>query len=347
MKKYKWIVVCVITALLFFALIGCSPQAEDTNKEELKDEQKELAYPDPNRAIEHIIPWSAGGGTDTAMRGFMKYAEKYVGTEIYNKNITGAQSALGVFNLMMARPDGYTIGTLTWDSVITAPYYGLVENYNLDKLEIICSVTVHPTSLVVRKDAPWKDLKEFIEDAKSRPGEIKVANVGTGGVWHLPMLDAERKMGIKLRHIAYPKGAGPQREALLSGEVDAACMSIAAAVPALKSGDARILAVMSEEREKSIPDAPTFKEMGYDVVWGSFRVVAVPAGTPKEIIEHLEKAFEKTMNDKEFQAWAKKTALGQKWMGREKVNLFLENTQKSAFQLMDELVKAGVLEPPK
>ncbi len=339
--RYCRMVACL--ALVFvLALAACvTPSTEEES-----EAAREAGYPEAGRPIEHIIPWSAGGGTDVAMRGFMKHAEKYVGTKIYNKNITGSQSALGVFTLMQARPDGYTIGTLTWDSVVTAPYYGLVEGYDLSKLEIICMVTNHPTALVVRADAPWKDLAEFVEYAKAHPNEVSVANVGTGGVWHLPMLDAERKMGIHLRHVAYPEGAGPQREALLAGEVDAACMSIAAALPALKAGDARVLAVMAEERDPMVPEAPTFREYGYDVVWGSFRLIAVPAGTPEEVISYLEAAFEKTFKDEEFQAWANKTALGQRWMGRENVKAFIQRIQSEAFSLMDELVEQGVLEPP-
>jgi len=302
----------------------------------------------PVKDIRHIIPWSAGGGTDTAMRGFMHYAEKYLPVvkkpvAIYSENVTGAQSGIGVFELMRSRPDGYTIGTLTWDSVITVPYYNLVPGYDLEKLEFICTVTVHPTSLVVRQDAPWQSLEDFIRDAKKRPGEISVSNVGIGGVWHLPALDMERKLGIELRHIPYPKGAGPQREALIAGETDAASISLAAALPALKAGQARVLAIMAEERDPLVPEAPTFKELGYEVVWGSFRVVAVPRETPEERVKILEKTFEEAFQDEKFQEWAEKAGLGAVWKNREQTKRFVSTMQQAAFKLIDELVKAGIL----
>jgi len=302
----------------------------------------------PVNDVRHIIPWSAGGGTDAAMRGFVHYTENYLPVvkkpvAIYSENLTGAQSGIGVFELMNSRPDGYTIGTLTWDSVITVPYYDLVPGYDLEKLEFVCTATVHATSLVVRQDAPWQTLDEFIEDAKSRPGKISISNVGVGGVWHLPALDMERKLGIELKHIPYPKGAGPQREALISGETDAASISLAAALPALKAEQGRVLAIMASERDPLIPDVPTFKELGYEVEWGSFRIIAVPKGVPEEIVEILEKAFEEGFHDERFQEWAEKTGLGATWKNREETKKFMTSMKETAFKLVDELIEAGVL----
>jgi len=299
------------------------------------------AYPEKN--IINIIPWSAGGGTDAAMRGFMHHAEKQLNVTIVNQNVTGAQSGVGVFKLMNSRPDGYTIGILTWDSVITVPYYDLVPGYDLDKLDFICTVTVHPTALVVRNDSPWDNLEDFISDAKDRPGEISISNVGTGGVWHLPALDLADKLGIEVRHVPYPKGAGPQREALLSGETDSASISLAAALPSLKAGKVRILAVMAEEREESLPNVPTFKELGYNVVWGSFRLVAVPKEVPEEIKTTLGRAFKSAFEDEEFVEWAKDIGLGAFWNNREKTKEFIGNIQKKAFNLIDELIEKGLL----
>lgn len=299
------------------------------------------AYPEKN--ITNIIPWSAGGGTDAAARGVMHYAEKHLNVTVVNENITGAQSGIGILRLMISRPDGYTIGLLTWDSVITVPYYELVPGYDLDKLDFICTLTEHSTALVVRNDSPWDNLEEFISDAKNRPGQISISNVGTGGVWHLPALDLADKLGIEVKHIPYPEGAGPQREALLSGETDSASISIAGVLPSLEAGEVRILAVMSEERDELLPNVPTFKELGYDVVWGSFRVIAVPKEVPEEIKDTLEGAFRAVFDDEEFVDWAAKTGLGAVWRNREDTNKYLRNIQKTAFELIDDLIEKGLL----
>ena len=306
-----------------------------------------LAADYPQKDIMNIIPWSAGGGTDSATRTFMHYAEKNLGGKIFNKNITGAQSGVGILSLMTSPPDGYTIGTLTWDSVVTVPYYKLVPGYSLDKLSFLCTFTLHPTALVVKSDSPFKTLEDFIAAAKKEPNKYTISNVGTGGVWHLPALDMAEKVGIKVRHVPYPKGSGPQREALLSGETDAASMSVAAAFPAIKGGKARVLAVMSPKRDSMIPDVPTFKEKGFDVVWGSFRMVAIPKKAPQKAKKALEAAFAKVFKDKKFQEHAQKTGMGAVWMDSGQTEKFVKSIQTNAFNLIGDLIKKGLLKPKK
>lgn len=297
----------------------------------------------PKRDLMHIIPWSAGGGTDAAMRSFMHHAEKYLGVGINNQNIKGAQSGVGVLQLMNSRPDGYTIGTMTWDSVITVPYYDLVPGYDTGKLSYLGTVTMHATILVVRADAPWNSLAELVADAKENPGKYTVSNVGTGGVWHLPALDMADKTGINVRHVPYPGGAGPQREALLSGEIDMAVTSVSSALPSVKAGKLRILAVMADKREAAIPDVPTFKESGYDVVWGSFRIVAVPKDAPQDAKDAIETAFAATFKDPEFIKLAEKTGMGAIWLDAEETAVFIGNMQIKAFTMIDDLTAKGLL----
>ncbi|MFN3273635.1 MAG: tripartite tricarboxylate transporter substrate binding protein [Paracoccus sp. (in: a-proteobacteria)] len=298
----------------------------------------------PQRDIMHIMPWAAGGGTDTVMRSFLNFAEAPLGVGINTQNIPGAQSGVGTMRLMRARPDGYTIGSLTWDSVITVPQFDLVPGYHTENLAYIGSVTVHPTALVVRADSDWTTLDEFVEAARAAPGQLTISNVGSGGVWHLPALDFADVAGIEVRHVPYPDGSGSQREALLSGETDAASLSVSAAYPAIQSGDLRVLGVMAEERSADVPDVPTFQEAGYDVIWGSFRLLAAPAGTPDEDIATLARAFETVFENPEFQALAEKTAMGPLWMGPEETAAYVARAQERAFGLIESLVEQGLLE---
>ncbi len=298
----------------------------------------------PQRDIMHIMPWGAGGGTDTVMRSFLNFAEEPLGVGINTQNIDGAQSGVGTMRLMRSRPDGYTIGSLTWDSVITVPKFDLVPGYDTESLAFIGSVTVHPTALVVRADSPWTTLEEFVDAAKEAPGTLTISNVGTGGVWHLPALDFADAADIEVRHVPYPDGSGSQREALLSGETDAASLSVSAAYPAIASGDLRVLGVMAEDRSPDVPDVPTFKEAGFDVVWGSFRLLAAPAGTSEDQIATLAAAFEQVFENPEFQALAEKTAMGPEWMGPEETTEYVARSQERAFALIDSLVEQGLLE---
>lgn len=298
----------------------------------------------PSKDLTHIMPWSAGGGTDTVMRTFMNFAEDTLGVGINTQNVTGAQSGVGTLRLMKARPDGYTIGSLTWDSVITVPYYGLVPGYDTDQLTYLGSVTVHPTVLAVNADSPYETLEDFITAAKEDPGELSISNVGSGGVWHLPALDLADATGIEVNHVPYPDGSGPQREALLSGETDAASLSASAVYSAVQSGQARVLAVMGTERSEFLPEVPTMQELGYDVVWGSFRLIAAPKGIDAEKREILEQAFAEVFEMPEFQARAEETAMGAVWMDGEETTAYVQASQQKAFSLIDNLVEQGILE---
>ena len=332
MNEKKLVAVVAISLLGILLMVGAVPGEE---------------Y--PVKDIRHIIPWSAGGGTDTAMRGFVHYAEKYLPVvkkpvAIYSENLTGAQSGIGVLELMKSKPDGYTVGTLTWDSVITVPYYDLVPGYDLEKLEFICTVTVHATSLVVGQDAPWQTLDEFIADAKKRPGEIKAAVDGIGGGSHLGYLKWEEAAGIELKYIPYPGGAGGQIEALLSGEVDVVgSTGFGDYFPILDSGDARGLAIFAPARLPKNPDVPTMTELGYDVVHGSFVIVAAPAGTPEEVVKILERAFYKAHHSAEFRDWLAKVGVEASWLDSEATTKWALEFQQGEFALIKMLEEQGLL----
>lgn len=297
----------------------------------------------PAKDITHIMPWSAGGGTDTVMRTFLHYTEAPLGVAVRTINATGAQSGVGTFKLMNSRPDGYTIGTLTWDSMITVPYRKLVPGYDMDKLAYIANITLYPTVLAVSAKTPWKTLADFVKDAKANPGKFKVSNSGTSGIWHLHALDMSEKLGVEVNHIPFPKGSAPQREALLSGENEAASVSYATVSSAVEAGQVRVLAVMAEGRDPSFPDVPTFKELGYDVVWGGMRVIAVPADTPKDIQEKLTAKLKVAFDNPEFQEKAKSTGMNAYWMDGPTAKAFVEKTRTRATAMLDKLAAQGLL----
>jgi len=297
----------------------------------------------PKKDITHIMPWSAGGGTDTVMRTFLHYAEEPLGVGIRTQNITGAQSGVGTLKVMKSRPDGYTIGSLTWDSMITVPYFDLVPGYDMDELSYLANITLYPTVLAVGADTGWETLEDFVTAAKADPGKYKISNSGTSGIWHLHALDMADKLGIALTDVPFPNGSAEQREALLSGENEAASVSYATVSSAVDAGQVRILAVMADERDPSIPDAPTFKELGYDVVWGGMRVLAVPAATPQDVKDTLTAAFKAAFDDPEFQAKALETGMNAFWMDGPTAEVALAKTRARATAMLDKLKAEGKL----
>ncbi len=290
-------------------------------------------YPAPGRDVRHIIPWGAGGATDTAMRGFIQYFEKHLGASVVTENIPGGLSAVGLLRLKMARPDGYTIGTLTYD-VLSLSAQGLApiawEDY-----EPIGMVTEHPSALIVRAER-FATLEAFRE-AAGAGAKLKVGNVGTAGIWHQHAAAMESALGVSLLHIPYEAGSGAQLAALLGGEVDATVASLPASLPYVREGTLRVLAIMSEERDALVPEVPTFREKGFDIVYGGFRMLAVPKRTPDDVRRKLEAALRAAWNDRAFQAWADKAVIGARFRDADATRIYLRATAAKVEALMKAL----------
>jgi tripartite-type tricarboxylate transporter receptor subunit TctC len=292
-----------------------------------------LAAEFPERRIRHIVPWGAGGATDAAMRGYMRYMEEALGVPVVTENVPGGLSAVGLLRLKTARPDGYTIGTLTYD-VLTLELQGLAPIAWRD-FDLVGMVTEHPSALIVQS-ARFGSLAAFHERA-SRGPNLKVGNVGIGGIWHQHAAAMERTLDVELTHVPYEAGSGAQLAALLGGEVDANVASLPASLPYVRDGTLRVLAVMADERDVFVPDVPTFRELGFDVQFSGFRVVAVPKGTPQAVRDTLERAMQTAFDNAEFQSWADKTALGAKWLGSKETEAYLAEMADRVGSLMRAL----------
>lgn len=295
-------------------------------------------YPQAGRELRHIIPWGAGGATDIAMRGFARHLESHLGIPVVTENIPGALSAMGLLRLKTARPDGYTVATLTYD-VLTLSVQGLAP-VRWDDFEPLGMVTEHASALVVAADG-YSDLEAFRDAALAAPGTIKVGNVGTGGIWHQHAAAMERSLGVRLQHVPYEAGSGAQLTALLGGEVDANVTSLPASLPYVRDGQLRVLAVMSEARDPLVPDVPTFREKGYDLVYSGFRVLAAPRGTPEAVRAKLESAMRDAFQDAAFQSWAETAVIGARWRGSAETRAYLERTSAKVEALMEELGMAS------
>jgi len=297
----------------------------------------------PQQDIRVICPWGVGGGTDGITRNICHYTEEYLPASMYIENLTGAVTAIGIYDVMSAKPDGYTIASATWDSVTTCPRKKEIEGFDLDKLYYLCNITTEAYGLVSLKDGPWENLDDLIADAKQRPGEITCATCGLGGVSHIYLIPLEELLGIELRYVPYD-GAGAQMESLLSGECEVVSLSLSDAAPIFQSDDAVGLAVAGIERNPLYPDCPTFKELGYDIVWGSFNTMVATAGTPQDRLDILEEAFDKGYHSQGFLDWTKTTGVEAAWMDHEETVEFISGIRETYNTLLEELIAAGIVE---
>jgi tripartite-type tricarboxylate transporter receptor subunit TctC len=291
----------------------------------------------PAKDVRVVVPWGAGGGTDAIARKITTLAEEELGGTIYVENIEGGASATGVMEVMNAKPDGYTVGALTYDSVVTVPRQGILESYSMDKLDPIARITSEPDAVIVSKNAPFQTFDDMIEAAKERPGEVRVGIQNVGSRTHLAMLRLQELTGTEFDLIAYPGGAAPQKEALLSGEVDVVVTSLGDFAPLIQSGEAKGVMEFSEARNPTYSDVPTTKEAGLDLQIGSFILLAVPAGTPEDAKTALTDAYKAAYESDEFQSWVSDIGVTPSWIAGEEADTWVEQTQAELFELMDEM----------
>jgi tripartite-type tricarboxylate transporter receptor subunit TctC len=247
----------------------------------------EAEYPD--KPITYTISFNPGGESDITARLQEKPLEEFLGVSI---NVThkpggGGAVAWGEFQ-RTAKPDGYQLIGINIPHIIGQPLLRKDAGYDTDGFNIIMWFHFTPNALIVRADSKFKTLKDFIDFAKDNPKVITVGGSGTYSANHLETLRLEREAGITLTYIPHT-GTGPLVPAVLGGHLTA-LMNYSMLGVQLKD-KVRVLAIASEERVPFLPDAPTFKEQGYDIVGGAFRGVAAPIGTPKEIVDKLAQAF--------------------------------------------------------
>lgn len=297
----------------------------------------------PERDIRVIVPWGAGGGTDGIVRKLTSIAEDSFDVSMYVENIEGGVSATGTGQLMNARADGYTIGALTYDSLVTVPWQAMLPSYDVDKLKLIARVTSEPDAIVVDADSDYESIHDLIEAAKENPGEIRVAIQNLGGRIHLAILQLQDLTGAEFRIVSYPGGAAPQKEAILSDEVDVALTSLGDFSNLIEDGTVRGLIEFTDVENPTYPDVPTSAEEGIDLQIGSFIVFAAPADTSEEALAALENAYKTAFDSDEFQEWVANVGVTPNWLGIDEITPWAEETAESLFAEMDALVEAGVM----
>ena len=312
----------VASALVILVIVAVLPKDTPT-----------ADYPDPRREVRHVIPWRAGGGTDAAMRGFAQYFEEHLGVPVITENISGGLSSVGLLTVKNAAPDGYTVGTMTYD-VLTVGFLDLAP-IDWSEFEPVCTVTDHPTAIIARTDE-YGDLEALRAAAIARPGEIRTGNAGAQGVWHQHAVALENEMDIKLRHVPYEASSG-LLSAILGGEVEVVVASLPAFRAYLQEGSLRALAVMASIRDPLVPDVPTFKEYGYGLEYGSFRALVAPMGIPASVLSHLEGVCRAAWEDPGFQEWAEEAAIGAVWRDREETRAYLVQLAPKVGRLMEDL----------
>ena len=257
----------------------------------------------PNKIVQVIVPFGAGGGADISVRTLAKYAEEPLGQKIVIQNITGGSGTVGLTQLAGAEPDGYTLGyfacTNSNDSLL---FEGI--QYGVDSFEPIVEYSADPHIIVASKKSGITDIAGLVAAAKAKPGELTLA---LGGAWtshDFLRISLEQQEGVKFKRMVYQGGA-EAITSVASGDVDLAVPFVSEAIPQIQAGNVVPIAITSAERFDVVPDIPTIKEQGVDYTHTMWRGLVAPAGTPQEVIDKLAAAFEAAWNNPDYQAEAK------------------------------------------
>ncbi len=252
--------------------------------------QAQAPYPD--RPITMIVPFPPGGVADTVARPVAEALSRELKQTIVVENKAGAGGALGIGQAARAAADGYTL-LLSLSSISILPEADRLLDrkpaYQLSQFKPIARFTADPTVLVVRADAQWKTLDEFIADLKRKPGTYNYGSSGNYGTMHVPMEMLKASAGFRMTHIPYT-GAGPAIVALLGGQVDALASGPSTVVQQIQAGKLRALAHWGDQPLAALPGVPSLTRSGYPVRFAQWSALFVPSKTPDDIVQRLRAA---------------------------------------------------------
>jgi tripartite-type tricarboxylate transporter receptor subunit TctC len=312
---------CVAIALTAMGAVALTPAAS-------------VAQKYPSKPIEVIVPFNPGGGADSSQRTFNKFAEPIVGQSLVVVNKAGAGGTRGWAEFVRKDADGYSLAIVTPPfNVIPALANPKQTGYTLDQFTNICIYAVVPDVLIVREDSKFKTFADLVKHAKANPNKVKVANTGKLGADLMTTLLIQEATGAEFTKIPFT-GGSKSLKGLLSGTTDAMVGSARFAVKG--AGKVRTLGVTAAERVPELPDVPTFKEQGFDVVAERYRAFAGPKDLPKDVVDYWGGVCEKVTKDAGFQAAMKKIGQPPVFRGPAKAQASIDGMAKRMKALVDK-----------
>jgi len=294
----------------------------------------------PIKPASLMVGFPAGGSTDVGARIVASIAEKDLGQPIIVLNKAGAGGQIGWTELAKQKPDGYYIGFINlpgMNAIILDPERKTT--FGIDSFTPIINQVLDPGVIYVKPDGPYKSIKDVIEDARKRPGEVRAGTTGILSDGHLAILMLEEAAKIKLR-IVHFDGDAPQLLSLLGGQIDVCFLNVGGINPRVKTGHVKPVLVMDREKSKFYPDVPSSVEAGYpSVISSSTRGIVSPKGLPEPIVKKLQAVFKKAMENPAHLEKMDKAGLAVKVMVGDEYARYIVSLHERMKKLMEEARK--------
>jgi tripartite-type tricarboxylate transporter receptor subunit TctC len=292
----------------------------------------------PARPVTLIVPWAAGGGTDTVARIFAQGLERELGQPVNVVNRTGGNGITGHSAIATATPDGYTIG-MGISEFANFRTLGLVD-FGPENFDLLSRVAVLPAGVTVSAQSPWSDFPAFAAALKeSRRGQITGSGVGAGGSWHLAAAGLCRALGLEADRIRWipSNGGAPALQDLVAGGLGVFTGSPVEAQSLAAAGRVRVLAVMGEQRLSTMPEVPTLRETGLDWAYANWFSLVAPRGIPAPVRGSLLAAAARAHARPEVQDQLRGRGIVPVWDGPEGFAGFVANFTETSARLLREL----------
>ena len=245
--------------------------------------------------------FAAGGGSDALAQLVQPYLSKELGATFINRYQPGATGAIAWTTLAkQTTADGKTVSITNTPMLMTNYIMNPTMQYSIDELTPLANVVTDPGVIVVSKDSPYKDIKQFLDAVRAQPGRITIGNSGVGGDDFFSVIMIEKATGMKFQQIPFA-GDGPSWAAALANKIDASANNLGITYPQVKAGNLRVLAIFTDKRVAELPDVPTMKELGINVVAGSSRGYSAPKGMPEAAKKEFLEAMGRVIQNPDFQ----------------------------------------------
>jgi putative tricarboxylic transport membrane protein len=278
-----------------------------------------------------------GGGSDALAQLVQPFLAEELGVNFVNQYIPGATGAIAWTQLArQVTPEDNAVSITNTPMLMTNYIMNEAITYSIEEITPLANVITDPGVMVVRADSPYQTFEDLIEAARANPGTITIGNSGVGGDDFFSSVMIERAAGVEFQKVPF-QGDGPSWQAALGGQIDASDNNLGITYPQIEAGNLRVLAVFSEERIEQIPDVPTLRELGYDVVAGSSRGYSGPAGMSEEAIAEFDAAMQRVVENPEFQQAAAARAFNIEYMDSATYAEFLREQERVFQAIWDEI----------